>query len=367
MHGLPFIRFLRSRTVEGRTRLRLLPGWLLLALLYMPVGSGWHGEDNDWEWELNYSTAQILGSSFSSTPLLTYAQRQVRTRDVLLSGTIMPAADDFPTVHQPWMGLRGRYGGETYIGMHWNAMFLSQGSPVSGDWNFASVTAAFWKLNTYPGGSALMATQRTVSGYRGTDASIYYGREWPGAPYQKVFVELGPGYYREALSVQSLPLVGSSPGITPARFVLESWTLGLRVGSRWDYESSRMEMNLKFSYGPLGQLRSQGLYSGEFEGQLTGLAQRSQGQGTYQEFLAEVKLGFSLGALGLSDNTELLFGLQILARDMKLRSVNNDYLVLPGSGNTTVLAVLLGDRFGQTGQTWSGNQGRLQISFRGRF
>lgn len=355
----------RSRPVQLSGRL-LFAAPILVSFL-LPLGQGWRGENSYGEWELGYSTAQILGSSFSSTPLLTYAQRQVRTRDVLLSGTVMPVADDFPTVNQPWIGVKARYGGDQYIGMHWNAMFLSKGSPVTGDWNFSSLTAAFWKLDTYPGGSALVATQRTVSGYRGHDAGLHYGRQWAATRYQSLFAELGPGYYRESLSVQSLPLVGSSPGISPAEFVLESWNLFLRLGSRWEYEASRVEMNLKFSYGPLAELRTRGLYSGEFNRQFTGFAHRSDGQGSYQEIMAEMKIGFSLTAVGFSQNVEMLFGLQIVSRDLNLSSVNNDYLVLPGSSNTTLLTVLLGDRLGQTGQAWSGNQGRLQISFRGRF
>ena len=343
--------------------------WLVIALagyLILPFGSGWEAEVNS-EWEINYSTAQILGSSFSNTPLLRFVQRQVQTRDVLLSGALLGAANGFPLVSQPWIGLRGQYGNSEYFGLHWNAMFLSEGSRPTGHWNFSSVGAAFWKRNTYPGELLLVASERKVSGYRGHDASIYYGKQWSYKESQKLFIEVGPGYYRESVSVQSMPLVGASPTITPAEFLLESWTLGLRLGSRWEYTTSRVEMNLKFAYGPLAELRSQGIYSGELEGQLTSLVERSQGTGTYQEALGEMKIGFSLGALGMSENTELLFGLQIVARDMKLRSVNNDYLFLPGSSNTTVLFVVLGNRIGQTGEVWSGNQGRIQVSVKGRF
>lgn len=62
-----------------------------------------------------------------------------------------------------------------------------------------------------------------------------------------------------------------------------------------------------------------------------------------------MKIRFSLSGLGMSSNTAMLFGLQIVARDMRLRSVNSDYLFLPGSSNTTVFLVLLGKRLGQTG------------------
>lgn len=112
---------------------------------------------------------------------------------------MLGAANGFPLPSQSWIGVRGQFGESDYYGLHWNAMFLSDGSRPTVQWHFSSVCATFWKRSNHPGELLRVASQRKASGYRGHDANIYHGKQWSHRRYQTLSLEVGPGYYREPI------------------------------------------------------------------------------------------------------------------------------------------------------------------------